>query len=353
MRLLVILLLLLLGHTLSSQASPSSLKTAWEQAKSLAKLDQIQGQVFVVTDKAEPETRATDGQPLLPRMEIRTEPNSNAVISFSEGSKVELSENGKYRLDSLSPTKISIFVSIGKVHSIVSKVPGRDFEVRTPTSVSNVRGTQYTVTVDASGETNYTIIEGSVTVTDSTGNKVTLSAGQSMNIATPTNSNNVQKALKETIDKLTKQLQRKDLTLEEEKRFKDGLEALNRLSDKLDTTSDKALIEAINNRAGEILGNLGPDFTDGDLSDLIDLVDMEAIPLPGSTPSSPSSLIILAGGVIAATPTEAPPDEPVGPTDPTEDPTDSEPEPEPEPGPDPEPPSCVGISCGTTPDCPC
>lgn len=304
MRLFAFMLVLLLGHTLSSQTPPSSIETAWDGAKSSAKLEQIEGQVFIAAEAAK------NNQPLFEGTEIRTEAGSTGVISFSEGSKAKLSEKGKFRLDQLSPTKISIFVTLGTVHCWVSKLPGRDFEVRTPTSVSNVIGTEFTVTVDASGKTTLKVISGSVEIKDALGNKITLGEGKSMTTDKAGDPSIAKIVLAKAIAELKKQLGLATSGSAEYQRIQDGLNTLNKLAARLDTTGNQKLIDAIHNRANDILKNLGPSFSDQDLINLNNLVDLSALEKPSSTAKGNPSLANSAAAALDK-PVKPPGDPPV------------------------------------------
>ena len=119
-------------------------------------------------------------------------------------------------------------------------------------------------------------------------------------------SKHTKKVLEEAEARFKKQLERKDLTHKEQQRFENALKALQTLSDRLDVAVDKTVIDAINDRADEILWNLGPNFSDQDLVALENLVHLESIPFPSKPPIPLDPVIVSATlpGTLAVSPPE-------------------------------------------------
>lgn len=90
---------------------------------------------------------------------LRTKENSYAELRFSDGSIVKVSEN----------TEVSIYkdylsLAIGYIRLYITKL-FPNFEVRTPSAVAGVRGTEFSVEVLEDQTTIVTVYEGEVDVT--------------------------------------------------------------------------------------------------------------------------------------------------------------------------------------------
>jgi hypothetical protein len=108
---------------------------------------------------------------LSPGDELKTGYNSKAKLRFSNGSIVEVG----------AETKVSIyenylFLAIGLIKSYITKF-FPNFEVRTPTAIAGVRGTEFTVEVLPDQTTIVSVYEGIVDVTTE-GKTVRLKKGE-------------------------------------------------------------------------------------------------------------------------------------------------------------------------------
>lgn len=121
-------------------------------------------------------------QPIYATDIVKTEKGAKVVIAFSDGSKIQIGEKANFAVESLEPKTMSFRMAIGILDAWVAKLRGRRFQVRTPTAVASVRGTQLEVAVDASGKTEVFCFSGSVDVAPPSGNAaaIALSAGQSV-----------------------------------------------------------------------------------------------------------------------------------------------------------------------------
>lgn len=79
--------------------------------------------------------------------EIRTGGGNYATIRFSDGSEVRLEPWSTFVLQQVRPGLFSMLLSSGKLWAVVTKEPRRRFQVRTPTAVASVRGTEFSVEV--------------------------------------------------------------------------------------------------------------------------------------------------------------------------------------------------------------
>jgi hypothetical protein len=105
---------------------------------------------------------------------------SSCIIGLGEGSSsaVTLNENSKVVLASLDPIKLNL--DSGNLIGIVKGLQqGSTFEVMTSTAVASVRGTKFYVSADGV----IAVLEGQLEVTYPDGTKVTVNAGEQLNVA--------------------------------------------------------------------------------------------------------------------------------------------------------------------------
>jgi len=104
---------------------------------------------------------------------IRTSNNSSAVVTFFEGSVIELKSNTEIGITELiievgpKSTTISLEQAIGTTINRVQKLvdTASSYEIKTPSAVAAVRGTEYEVEVLSDSTTTVIVTEGSVCVT--------------------------------------------------------------------------------------------------------------------------------------------------------------------------------------------
>lgn len=78
---------------------------------------------------------------------VRTKRRSYAKINFIDKSKVFLDENSRLLVEDYIPSRTRLYVSTGKViYKIYKRVKGI-YEVKTPTALIGVKGTEFLVTV--------------------------------------------------------------------------------------------------------------------------------------------------------------------------------------------------------------
>lgn len=111
------------------------------------------------------------GRTLAPSDFVKTGAGGKAIIAFSDGTKVQLGANATFQLEALESKKVSVHMAVGLLDAWVAKVKGRRFQVRTPTAVASVRGTQLQVAVDASGHTDVFCFSGALEVAPPSGGR--------------------------------------------------------------------------------------------------------------------------------------------------------------------------------------
>ena len=112
-----------------------------------------------------------EGMPLDKGMRVRTAPESQALLTFFEGTTIALEPGTDVEIKQVecgSDQAITIVIKqwFGKTISRVVKMidPGSHYEIQTPSAVAIVRGTQFVTTVDAAGSTTVNTTEGLVSV---------------------------------------------------------------------------------------------------------------------------------------------------------------------------------------------
>ncbi|TET42958.1 MAG: hypothetical protein E3J66_02675, partial [Dehalococcoidia bacterium] len=132
----------------------------------------LSGSVTVLPAGSTIWTEAQVGMNLTSGDRVKTGANSSALITFHEGSTIELQPDTEVGIEELTTsletqsTTISLEQTIGKTRSRVEKLidPASRYEITTPSGSAVVRGTEFTVEVFPDGTTVVTVIEGSVLV---------------------------------------------------------------------------------------------------------------------------------------------------------------------------------------------
>ena len=119
---------------------------------------------------------------------VATRRDGRAQIRFEDGSLVDLGGNAHFIMTRATPSRISLFLDLGKLWTKVSKRPERRFEVNTPSCVAAVRGTQFSVEVLDAGRARVDVMEGLVAVQGlidgkRRGKEVSVKAGQGVSAA--------------------------------------------------------------------------------------------------------------------------------------------------------------------------
>ncbi len=140
------------------------------------------GEVYVRRGGAGEWERQKTGQGTILRSgdEVRTGPNSKAVIELPDGHTIQLAPGSVFRV--LDEDNGIFELISGRIRAIIKKFAKR-FEVRTPAAVTSVRGTEFTLDVGNDGTTTVTVLQGSVEVRDLASNaSVSLEPSQGITI---------------------------------------------------------------------------------------------------------------------------------------------------------------------------
>lgn len=140
------------------------------------------GRVFYLKAQTSVWGQISRGQVLMPGDQVRTAAGSKATISFDDGSRVELGPSGAFTLQDATPQSTGMKLGLGSLRAWVNKAVSRRFEVRTPTAVCSVRGTEFGVDVNPQGNTSVQMFSGLLAVADQAGNEVLIKDNQSISV---------------------------------------------------------------------------------------------------------------------------------------------------------------------------
>lgn len=138
-----------------------------------ATLNVTGGIVEVLPTGADTWQPASSGERIEAGAQIRTGPLSAAALVFFDGSVTEIEAETELTIVQMSArrdhssTVIVLYQDLGQTYNRVQPMPGSAsrFRVETPTAVTGVRETEFTVRVEADGATNVTVVKGAVDVT--------------------------------------------------------------------------------------------------------------------------------------------------------------------------------------------
>lgn len=149
---------------------------------------------------------AHDGDIVMAGDTVRTDSAGHALVTFFDGSTLEIEPDTTLRIDNAAPTTdgaiaIQITQLIGRTWASVQKLtrPDSKFEINTPSSTAAVRGTAFLTEVFAGGDSSVSTSEGTVAVS-AQGETVLVGVGRTTNVTqgkapsepTPTpNANNI------------------------------------------------------------------------------------------------------------------------------------------------------------------
>jgi len=113
---------------------------------------------------------------------IRTKRASTVQIYMDDGSKIQLSPRSSFKLNTENKKKASLGLFFGRIRSWVKK-QSKKFEVRTPSAVCAVKGTDFTVAADAKGNTRVEVYSGGVMTGDASRHGVMVKAGEMVKVS--------------------------------------------------------------------------------------------------------------------------------------------------------------------------
>lgn len=108
---------------------------------------------------------------------IRTGSVSRAEIRYSDGTVTRIGSNSLLRIDSNGEKRTNIKLLVGKLWLKVKKGEGR-LQIKTPTAIASVLGTELLVTNDEKNVSHVTTLDGLVEVTTNEGDKTLVKPGE-------------------------------------------------------------------------------------------------------------------------------------------------------------------------------
>jgi hypothetical protein len=141
-----------------------------------------EGKVLFLKSGSYTWAQISSGQILAPGDQLKTASGASATVSFDDGSRVELNPGTSFTLKESSPQASAMELKLGSLKAWISKSLNRRFQVRTPTAVCSVRGTEFGVDVDGTGDTHVQMFGGLLAVADQAGNEVLVKDTQSVDV---------------------------------------------------------------------------------------------------------------------------------------------------------------------------
>jgi hypothetical protein len=121
-------------------------------------------------------------QQLAPGDEVRTGRDAEAEILADSGSRIRLASSSSFKISGEVSGKTSLGLVFGRLRAWVKKKSGR-FEVRTPTAVCAVRGTEFSLEVNPqTAQTQVDLFRGTLEVRDNLGNELVLEEGRRVSV---------------------------------------------------------------------------------------------------------------------------------------------------------------------------
>lgn len=159
------------------------LGTAWAlPATAAPRLAATNGWVVRQRENSTSWDKVSEGDALAKGDRIRTGAGAKATITFDDDSRVELGPKSFFLLQEAEPKAATMQLTLGFLKAWVAKISSRRFEVRTPTAVCAVRGTEFSVDVNAHGRTNVQMFTGLMAVSDGLGNEAMVKEHQSIRV---------------------------------------------------------------------------------------------------------------------------------------------------------------------------
>lgn len=138
----------------------------------------VKGKVSVITPDGKT-LRASRNMHLIPGATIKTDAGGECEIVLTNNQVIRMRQKSIYTLPYLKVKEEKTFLEKGSAFfsKLKDSITGNDYYVETPNTVIGIRGTEFYLEVDDSGNTLILLKEGLVMVLDKDGNDDYLSAG--------------------------------------------------------------------------------------------------------------------------------------------------------------------------------
>ena len=135
-------------------------------------ISSTEGKVLYLKSGSYTWAQVSSGQLLGPGDQLKTATGARATVTFDDASRVELSPGSAFTLKDSGPAASELTLKLGSLRAWITKSLNRRFQVKTPTAVCSVRGTEFSVDVDGAGDTHVQMFGGLLAVGDKSGNEV-------------------------------------------------------------------------------------------------------------------------------------------------------------------------------------
>lgn len=122
------------------------------------------------------------GERVAPGATVRTARGGKAALGFDDGSRVVVDSGSTLVVREASGERSLVELALGSLRAFVAQIKTRRFEVKTPTAVCAVRGTEFQVDVNQEGRTAVQMFEGLLAVSDGRGNETLIKDRQSIQV---------------------------------------------------------------------------------------------------------------------------------------------------------------------------
>lgn len=121
-------------------------------------------------------------RPLNAGDEIRTGTRARATINIWDGSRLSMGADASFSIEEASPRRSAFRLYLGPLKVEVRRAARRRFEVRTPTAVCYVRGTEFRLNVLSNGRTLVDLYKGLLGVEDNGGRQILLHPNERLSV---------------------------------------------------------------------------------------------------------------------------------------------------------------------------
>ena len=114
--------------------------------------------------------------------EVRTAGDATADVYFSDGSRFRIGRDSHFAVGSTGRKRTALSLLYGRLRAAVAGYFSSRVEVRTPSAVCAVRGTEFDVRVARNGDTSMNVDEGLVEVSDGKGKTAVVSSEEAIKV---------------------------------------------------------------------------------------------------------------------------------------------------------------------------
>lgn len=144
-------------------------------------LEDLAGRVEVWSPATNAWAQAKIGQPLEEGNAIRTQDASRAMLRFPDGSVIQLDNKTTFEVSSIGSQKTELNLLKGRLKAFVRGLFTSRMQVRTPTAVAAIRGTELSISADEN-HSEMSVQEGRMEVQDNSGKELVIGSEERVEI---------------------------------------------------------------------------------------------------------------------------------------------------------------------------